>query len=131
MGFPFFLINPPRWILLASIWIINSSLKLGYETNTFCTTIYFISTKCFFPMSVHANLNLAEHYLVWGALVYVSPCVICTYNNVQSAKPSGWDTNFLNVIYFIWEGSHLVFTNPEDEVLSFRLSKLWLFWVYF
>ena len=54
---------------IASVRVINISLKLGYESNTSCPTILFIPMKDFCYTSLHSNLTLVKHYSNTGASV--------------------------------------------------------------
>ena len=74
MGLPFWIITPLSLILLASVWIINSSLKLGYESSTSHPNLFFIYMNYFCSMSIYSNLTLVEHNLVKGYNVCARLC---------------------------------------------------------
>ena len=50
MGFPFLLITPPSCVLIASVWNIKSSLKLGYDIRT-CWTSNYKVLMCVFKLT--------------------------------------------------------------------------------
>ena len=71
MGLPFWLINPLIYVLSASVWIINSSLQLVYESKIPLPNIFFLSVISLCYTLVHVNLTLMEHILVRGSSVCV------------------------------------------------------------
>ena len=66
MGLPLWIITSPIYVFLSSVWIINFSLKLGYEGRMYTTNIFFIDNKGFCSISVHLKLTLVEHHLFGG-----------------------------------------------------------------
>ena len=62
-GVPIFCNYFPELGFLSSVWIINSSIKLGYYSRTSLPNNFIIPIKSFCESSFHFDFNLVGHIL--------------------------------------------------------------------